>query len=109
MAVCVRGARRARIEFGARVAVLGAGTIGLLSILTARDAGAGEVFVTARHPHQRALAESLGATRVFPTIDAMVDGVGPQSMDAVVETVGGKSDSLTEAVSVAARGGTIAM
>ena len=30
-------------------------------------------------------------------------------MDVVVETVGGKSDALTEAVSVVARGGTIAM
>jgi threonine dehydrogenase-like Zn-dependent dehydrogenase len=109
MAVCVRGSRRAGIELGDRVAVLGAGTIGLLSILTAREAGASEVFVTARHPHQRALAQSLGATRVFATIDEMTDGVGPQSMDVVVETVGGKSDALTEAVNVAARGGTIAM
>ena len=109
MAVCVRGTRRARIELGDRVAVLGAGTIGLLSVLTAREAGASEVFVTARHPHQRALAQSLGATRVFANIDEMVDGIGPQSMDVVVETVGGKSDALTEAVSVVARGGTIAM
>jgi threonine dehydrogenase-like Zn-dependent dehydrogenase len=109
MAVCVRGARRARIELGARVAVLGAGTIGLLSILTARDAGASDVFVTARHPHQQALARALGATRVFGNIDEMTKDVGPQSMDVVVETVGGKSDSLTEAVDVAARGGTIAM
>ncbi|HTO56775.1 MAG TPA: alcohol dehydrogenase catalytic domain-containing protein [Pseudomonadales bacterium] len=109
MAVCVRGSRRARIELGARVAVLGAGTIGLLSILTARDAGASEVFVTARHPQQRALAQAFGATRVFSNIEEMVAGVGPQSMDVVVETVGGKSDSLTEAVEVAARGGTIAM
>jgi threonine dehydrogenase-like Zn-dependent dehydrogenase len=31
MAVCVRGARRARIALGDRVAVLGGGTIGLLS------------------------------------------------------------------------------
>lgn len=109
LAVCVRGARRARIKLGDRVAVLGAGSIGLLSVLTAREAGASEIFVTARHPHQRALAQSLGATRVFATIEEMVDGIGPESMDVVVETVGGKSDALTEAVSVAARGGTIAM
>ncbi len=72
MAVCVRGARRARIALGDRVAVLGAGTIGLLSVLAARESGASEVFVTARYPHQRALAESLGATRVFGTIEEMV-------------------------------------
>ncbi len=109
MAVCVRGTRRARIELGDRVAVLGAGSIGLLSVLTAREAGASEVFVTARHPHQRALAESFGATGVFASIEAMIEAVGPESMDVVIETVGGRSDALTEAVSVAARGGTIAM
>jgi L-iditol 2-dehydrogenase len=109
MAVCVRGTRRAGIELGDRVAVLGAGTIGLLSLLTAREAGASDVYVTARHPHQRALAQALGATGVFADIDAMTAAIGPQSMDVVVETVGGKSDALTEAVSVVARGGTIAM
>jgi L-iditol 2-dehydrogenase len=109
MAVCVRGARRARIEIGDRVAVLGAGTIGLLSVIAAREAGAGEVFVTARYPHQRALAEALGATRVFATIEQMIEVVGPDSMDVVIETVGGRSDALTEAVNVAARGATIAM
>ena len=78
-------------------------------MLAARESGAREVFVTARYPHQRALAESLGVTRVFGTIDEMVEGIGPESMDVVIETVGGKSDALTEAVSVVARGGTIAM
>ena len=109
MAVCVRGARRARIALGDRVGVLGGGTIGLLSALAARESGAREVFVTARYPHQRALAESLGVTRAFATIEEMVDSIGPESMDVVIETVGGKSDALTEAVSVVARGGTIAM
>ncbi len=109
MAVCVRGARRARIVLGDRVGVLGGGTIGLLSALAARESGAREVFVTARYPHQRALAESLGVTRAFATIEEMVDSIGPESMDVVIETVGGKSDALTEAVSVVARGGTIAM
>ncbi|HTK97412.1 MAG TPA: alcohol dehydrogenase catalytic domain-containing protein [Pseudomonadales bacterium] len=109
MAVCVRGARRARIALGDRVAVLGGGTIGLLSALAARESGAREVFVTARYPHQRALAQSLGVTRAFATIEEMIDAIGPESMDVVIETVGGKSDALTEAVSVVARGGTIAM
>jgi D-arabinose 1-dehydrogenase-like Zn-dependent alcohol dehydrogenase len=64
---------------------------------------------TARYPHQRALAQSLGVTRAFATIEEMIDAIGPESMDVVIETVGGKSDALTEAVSVVARGGTIAM
>ena len=109
MAVCVRGIRRGGVSLGDRVAILGGGTIGLLSILAAHDAGAGEVFATARYPHQRALAESLGVTRVFASADEMVAQVGPASMDVVIETVGGHSSALTEAVDVAGRGATIAM
>ncbi len=52
MAVCVRAVRLGNVSVGDRVAVLGAGTIGLLSILVARSAGAGEVFATARYPRQ---------------------------------------------------------
>src|SRR5690606_22145408 len=65
MAVCVRGVRLAGICLGETVAVLGAGSIGLLTILAARLAGAREVLVTARYPHQRELAAALGADAVF--------------------------------------------
>lgn len=109
MAVCVRGVRVGRVGLGDRVAVLGAGSIGLLSLLAAREAGAGEIFVTARYPHQAALARALGATRVFATIEQMTEALGAASMDVVIETVGGRANSLTEAVNVAARGATIAM
>ena len=43
-AVCVRGVRLAQVGVGDRVAVLGAGSIGLLSILAARHAGAAELL-----------------------------------------------------------------
>ncbi len=109
MAVCARGIRRARVAIGDRVAVLGAGSIGLLSLLAAREAGAAETFVTARYPHQRAIAQALGATAVFGTIEELLDAVGSDSMDVVVETVGGRSDALSEAVAIAAPGATIAM
>jgi len=108
MAVCVRGARLGRIGVGDRVAILGAGTIGLLSIVVARASGASEVHVAARHPHQAALARSLGSTEVFESAAALKDGAGPD-IDVVVETVGGRADTLAEAVQVVRTGGTIAM
>ena len=88
---------------------LATGSIGLLSVLAAREAGAGEIFVTARYPHQAALAQALGAARVFTTIEQMIEALGTASMDVVIETVGGRANSLTEAVNVAGRGATIAM
>jgi len=109
MAVCVRGLRLARIDLGERVAILGAGSIGLLSILAARAAGAGEVLITARHPHQQALAHALGADAVFASGQALLDAVGPQHVDVVIETVGGQASTLMESAQVARSGGRIVM
>ena len=109
MAVCVRGARIGRIGLGDRVAVIGAGTIGLLSILTARNAGAAEVLVTARHPHQQELARALGADRVYDGAAALLSDVGDQYVDVVVETVGGSNETIAEAVQIARTAGRISM
>ncbi len=109
MAVCVRGARKGGIGIGDRVAIIGAGTIGLLSILTARHAGASEVLITARHPHQQELARALGADRVFRDADALLAEVGDQHVDVVVETVGGQAETLGEAVRMARTGGCISL
>ncbi|HEY5645908.1 MAG TPA: zinc-binding dehydrogenase, partial [Pseudomonadales bacterium] len=109
MAVCVRGARIGQIDIGDRVAIIGAGTIGLLSILTARQAGAAEVLITARHPHQQELARALGADRVFDSAESYLKEVGDQYADVVIETVGGETDTLSEAVSMARTGARISV
>jgi len=108
MAVAVRGVRLGRVAPGSRVVVLGAGTIGLLSILAAREAGAEEIWVTARHPQQAELAATLGASRTFRDAAALRKAGGVEA-DIVIETVGGSADTLAESVSVARRGGVIVM
>ncbi len=107
MAVCVRGTRIGTIGDGDRVAVVGAGSIGLLSILTARDAGASEIVVAARHPHQQELARHFGADAVFADTAAVLAEIGDDHVDVVVETVGGDADTVAESVSIARRGGRI--
>ena len=109
MAVCVRGVRLAKLDLGDRVAILGAGSIGLLTILAARAAGAAEILITARHPHQQALAHALGADHVFESDAALLRAVGEQHVDVVIETVGGHADTLAESVRVARNGGRILM
>jgi len=96
------------VRLGDRVAVVGAGTIGLLAVLTARAAGAGEILVTARHPHQRAAAESFGA-RVYGEgeQDALSSYAIENPVDVVVETVGGTADTLSQALFLVRPGGTI--
>jgi (R,R)-butanediol dehydrogenase/meso-butanediol dehydrogenase/diacetyl reductase/L-iditol 2-dehydrogenase len=111
LAVGVHGLRLVDLRFGDRVAVLGAGTIGLLAVAAAREMGATYVAATARHPQQKATAEAVGADAVF---DATAEGVRALSAavrgaDVVVETVGGRAETLGEALQVAGTGGRICL
>jgi threonine dehydrogenase-like Zn-dependent dehydrogenase len=68
LACAVHAARRVPINPGASVLVIGAGTVGLLTLLAVRKlTAAGEVHVIAKHRHQADRARELGATQVIST------------------------------------------
>lgn len=87
--------RLAETRPGTRVAIVGAGALGLLAVAGARRMGA-DVDLEARHPHQREAGERLGAT---------VGGAGP-TYDIVVEAAG-SLESLARCGELVAPGGTI--
>ncbi|MCB1040207.1 MAG: zinc-binding dehydrogenase [Acidimicrobiales bacterium] len=107
-----------------RIALIGAGTLGLLTIAALRAEGCdAHLVATAKHPHQRSLATALGATQVVSpsglgrvvrslTGAWVVDDSSPHQgqlsdgVDAVVDCVGSET-SLTQALQVAAPGGRI--
>jgi threonine dehydrogenase-like Zn-dependent dehydrogenase len=61
-AVGVHGALKGRVADGDRVAVIGAGTMGLVAVAALRQlTGAGTIVCAAKHPEQRQLASELGA------------------------------------------------
>jgi threonine dehydrogenase-like Zn-dependent dehydrogenase len=113
MAVAVHGLRLGRFQADQRVLVLGAGTVGLLTAKAAVALGAGEVWLTARHPHQAELGAHLGATRVLREAEASREDLfrlGCEApIDLVVETVGGTADTLRSAASAVRPGGTISV
>ncbi len=94
---------------GKAVAILGGGTIGLLTLIAARAAGADRVVVTDLIDHKRERALRLGATAA---IDATGDVVGE-----VRDALGGRADvtfdcvtnqtSLEQAMAIGDKGGTI--
>jgi len=101
------------------VALIGSGTIGLLTIAALRAARPDvEILATAKHPHQRALARELGADDVVAPgeLDRLVrTRVGTMRYDngqlgggvaAVVDCVGSEA-SIAQALRIAAPGGTI--
>jgi threonine dehydrogenase-like Zn-dependent dehydrogenase len=109
-AVVVRGLRRGGLAAGSRVLILGAGSIGLLGILAARALGAGEVWISARHAGQAALARELGADRVLSEGETAPDPLARSTpVDLVLETVGGAADTLSAAAAAVRRGGSVAV
>ncbi len=113
LAVVLHGMRRGNFSSGQRVLVLGAGTIGLLSVVVARHLGAKEISITARHAHQADLARELGASRVLreaDTGDAELSELGRNAdFDLVLETVGGNAPTLAHALQAVRPGGSISV
>jgi threonine dehydrogenase-like Zn-dependent dehydrogenase len=104
LAVSLRAVHLARPEPGSRILVLGGGAIGQLCAVLARDQ-AGEVAITTRYEHQRALAERNGVTAIRPQ-DAVAWGKANRP-GAVLETVGGSGETLRDGLGAVARGGRL--
>lgn len=76
--VAWHGVRRAAVEPGERVVVVGGGSIGLLAVAAARRMGH-QVDLEARHPHQRAAGERLGAGSPHGEYDVVIEAAGSES------------------------------
>lgn len=87
IAVAVHGVRRAELESGASIAVIGAGSVGLATVAVLVDFGF-EVHVDARYPHQQSAVEALGGrVGVNGRYDVVFDAVGsPSAFDTAVRT-----------------------
>lgn len=91
--VSVRAVRRSRLTSGETVAIIGAGTVGLLTLQVAKAMGAGRVFVLEPAENRRAIAMQLGAAAVIDSgegdavraIQALTGGLGA---DIVFECAG---------------------
>ncbi|MET0545029.1 MAG: alcohol dehydrogenase catalytic domain-containing protein [Caulobacterales bacterium] len=102
LAVSLHGVRRANIQPGDSVTVLGAGPIGLGAAFWARRLGAGRITVIERIAKRRAIALHMGADAAI----APDDLEQPHSSDIVIEAVG-RPGLLAKAVDHARPGGTI--
>ena len=72
LACAIHAVRRAAVPRDATVLIVGAGTVGLLTLLALREVSeAGKVIVAAKHPHQVRLARRFGATDVVDPSDAL--------------------------------------
>jgi 2-desacetyl-2-hydroxyethyl bacteriochlorophyllide A dehydrogenase len=106
----VHGIDKANIAVGDTVVILGGGTIGLLMLQLAKNAGAARVIVVEPLEHKRKIAKALGADEVInPTeqdVRLVVMDITKVGADTVIECVG-KPQTMQLAIEIARRGGTV--
>jgi len=111
LAVALHAVNLTPIRLMDTVAIVGTGTIGLLTLMAAKLAGAGTVIVTDKSVHRLDVAKRLGADvtinvdkeEPLPIVQSLTHGAGA---DAVIEAVG-FSATVQQAMSLVRSGGHV--
>ncbi len=111
LAVTVHAAKRYPEMAGARVAVLGAGPIGILLAQSCKAMGAEKVMITDVSDYRLELAKRVGVDAAFNTLhkdfgDAMVETFGPDKADVIYDCAG-NDITMGQAIKYARKGSTI--
>ncbi|KAK6173431.1 hypothetical protein SNE40_016883 [Patella caerulea] len=69
LSVAVYSCKRAEIDLGSTVLVCGAGPIGLLAMMVAKNAGATNIMITDIDEHRLNFAKKMGADHIFKIVD----------------------------------------
>lgn len=107
LAVCLHAVSRGRVE-GNSVAIIGAGPIGLLTMLAAKRKGARETTIVDIAPAPLAFAARLGADRVVD-LSADAEGLGRIAAPDVVIEASGSTKALASSITAVRRGGTVVL
>lgn len=107
LAVCLHAVNRGNVE-GRSVAIIGAGPIGLLTMLAARTKGARETTMVDIASAPLAFATRLGADRVVD-LSADADGLAAIPAPDVVVEASGSTQALAASIAAVRRGGTVVL
>ncbi|OWR28906.1 butanediol dehydrogenase [Saccharibacillus sp. O23] len=107
-AVAMHAVRHSSLKVGQKVAVYGAGPIGLLTVLCAKAAGASQVYAVDVFDERLKLAEKLGAIPVNSSEVDAAQAIQEQSggIDIAFEAAG-VQPTMDSAVSVVKKGGQV--
>lgn len=113
LAIGIYAAQRGEVFPGAKVLVLGAGCIGLVTMLASKAFGASQVFITDVLENRLEAAENLGAdfavnTRNKNLHELIADATGDTGVDVVIDCVG-ISPTVNDAINSCKKGGTIVL
>lgn len=101
LSVGVHACRRAGVGLGSEVLILGAGPIGLVTLMTAKAMGAGKVLITDMVEGKLEIAKSLGATYTMlvkkdmteESLVKQVHEIMGSAPDKAIDCCGGESTS----------------
>jgi L-iditol 2-dehydrogenase len=111
LAVALHAVAITSLEASDHVVIVGAGPIGLLTLLAVRLRGVASVAITDRSPHRLSVARSLGADLVVDVgttdpVDAILEATGGRGADVVFEAVG-VTATVGQSLAVARTGGQV--
>jgi L-iditol 2-dehydrogenase len=108
---CIKGTKRANIQLGDTVAVIGAGFMGLVHVQLARLFGAGRVITIDSVPYRLGKAEEFGSDHTInfkenPVLDRFRELNEGRGADVVIVCTG-HHDALEEGIEIAEKGSTV--
>ncbi|MBS1854852.1 MAG: alcohol dehydrogenase catalytic domain-containing protein [Acidobacteria bacterium] len=111
LAVAMHSMKFAAVEIGERVAVWGAGPIGLLTIACLKVAGAGRIWVVEPLAHRREMARAMGADAAIDpgAVDAartIYQEAGNRGVDCAIDCAA-KEHTTNEAIRAVSNGGRV--
>jgi len=111
LACVLHGVEEARVKLGDTVAIIGAGPIGLLHLLTVRKMGAGKVIISDTIDERLQLAQKLGADQTInakheDTVERTKKLTAGYGADVVIEAIGMPA-TWEQALRMARKGGTV--
>jgi len=111
LACVLHGVEQAGVSLGDSVAIIGAGPIGLLHLLTVKKMGAGKVIISDKIDERLQLAQELGADETInvkqeDTIERTKKLTSGYGADVVIEAIGTPA-TWEQALKMVRKGGTV--
>jgi L-iditol 2-dehydrogenase len=111
LACVLHGVEEARVKLGDIVAIVGAGPIGLLHLLSVKKMGAEKVIIVDLVEERLGFAEKLGADEVVnagerDVVEAVRESTGGYGADVVIEAIGLPA-TWEQALKLVRKGGTV--
>ncbi len=99
------------VGLGSSVAVIGAGCIGLLTLLAAKALGASEIYVLGRHSNRLQIARAKGAKKAIDVasvnpVDELMTATNGQGVDVVIDCSGTQA-GMQLTIDIVKAGGTV--